>query len=114
ILPSGPGERKVVLATSIAETSLTIEAVRVVIDGGLSRAPPSSPPPGRGSLETVRVSRASADQRRGRAGRVAPGVCYRLWGEHEQHHLVAHSSPEILEADPASRALELAAFGGGD
>jgi len=111
ILPSGPGERKVVLATSIAETSLTIEGVRVVIDGGLSRVPRFSPRTGMASLETVRVSRASADQRRGRAGRVAPGVCYRLWGEHEQHHLVAHSSPEILEADLAPLALELAAFG---
>jgi len=111
ILPSGPGERKVVLATSIAETSLTIEGVRVVIDGGLSRVPRFSPRTGMASLETVRVSRASADQRRGRAGRVAPGVCYRLRGEHEQHHLVAHSSPEILEADLAPLALELAAFG---
>jgi len=111
ILPSAPGHRKVVLATSIAETSLTIEGVRVVIDGGLSRVPRFSPRTGMTSLETVRVSRASADQRRGRAGRIAPGVCYRLWGEHEQHHLVAQSSPEILEADLAPLALELAAFG---
>jgi ATP-dependent helicase HrpB len=114
ILPSVPDERKVVLATSIAETSLTIEGVRVVIDCGLSRVPRFSPRTGMTSLETVRVSRASADQRRGRAGRVAPGVCYRLWGEHEQHHLVAHASPEILEADLAPLALELAAFGVGD
>jgi ATP-dependent helicase HrpB len=111
ILPSASGERKVVLATSIAETSLTIEGVRVVIDGGLSRVPRFSPRTGMTSLETVRVSLASADQRRGRAGRLAPGVCYRLWGEHEQHHLVAHASPEILEADLAPLALELAAFG---
>ena len=111
ILPSTPGERKVVLATSIAETSLTIEGVRVVVDCGLSRVPRFSPRTGMTSLETVRVSRASADQRRGRAGRVAPGICYRLWGEHEQHHLVAHTSPEILEADLAPLALELAAFG---
>jgi ATP-dependent helicase HrpB len=111
ILPSASGERKVVLATSIAETSLTIEGVRVVIDSGLSRVPRFSPRTGMTSLETVRVSRASADQRRGRAGRVAPGICYRLWGEHEQHHLVAHASPEILEADLAPLALELAAFG---
>ena len=111
ILPSAPGERKVVLATSIAETSLTIEGVRVVIDCGLSRVPRFSPRTGMTSLETVRVSLASADQRRGRAGRVAPGVCYRLWDEHEQHHLVAHTSPEILEADLAPVALELAAFG---
>ena len=114
ILPSPAGERKVVLATSIAETSLTIEGVRVVIDSGLSRVPRFSPRTGMTSLATVRVSRASADQRRGRAGRVAPGVCYRLWAEHEQHHLVAHASPEILEADLAPLALELAAFGVGD
>ena len=111
ILPSAPGERKVVLATSIAETSLTIEGVRVVIDSGLSRVPRFSPRTGMTRLETVRVSQASADQRRGRAGRVAPGVCYRLWGEHEQHHLVAHAAPEILEADLAPVALELAAAG---
>jgi len=111
ILPSPAGERKVVLATSIAETSLTIEGVRVVVDSGLSRVPRFSPRTGMTSLATVRVSRASADQRRGRAGRVAAGVCYRLWAEHEQHHLVAHSSPEILEADLAPLALELAAFG---
>ncbi len=111
ILPSPAGERKVVLATSIAETSLTIEGVRVVVDSGLSRVPRFSPRTGMTSLTTVRVSRASADQRRGRAGRVAPGVCYRLWAEREQHHLVAYSSPEILEADLAPLALELAAFG---
>jgi ATP-dependent helicase HrpB len=111
ILPSAVGERKVVLATSIAETSLTIEGVRVVIDSGLSRVPRFSPRTGMTRLETVRVSLASADQRRGRAGRVAPGVCYRLWAEHEQHHLVAHAAPEILEADLAPVALELAAAG---
>jgi ATP-dependent helicase HrpB len=97
ILPSPPGSRKVVLATSIAETSLTIEGVRVVIDSGLSRVPRFSPRTGMTRLETVRVSQASADQRRGRAGRLTAGVCYRLWAEHEQHHLVAHATPEILE-----------------
>jgi ATP-dependent helicase HrpB len=111
ILPSSGGERKVVLATSIAETSLTIEGVRVVIDSGLSRVPRFSPRTGMTRLETVRVSQASADQRRGRAGRVAPGVCYRLWAEHEQHHLVAYAAPEILEADLAPLVLELAANG---
>ena len=111
ILPSVPGRRKVVLATSIAETSLTIEGVRVVIDSGLSRVPRFSPRTGMTSLETVRVSQASADQRRGRAGRITAGVCYRLWAEHEQHLLVAHSTPEILEADLAPVALELAAAG---
>ncbi|HEX6051356.1 MAG TPA: ATP-dependent helicase HrpB [Gemmatimonadaceae bacterium] len=111
ILPSAPGERKIVLATSIAETSLTIEGVRVVIDAGLARVPRFSPRTGMTRLETVRVSRASADQRRGRAGRVAPGVCYRLWPEHEQHSLLDHSTPAILEADLAPVALELSAAG---
>lgn len=114
IRPSPPGRRKVVLATSIAETSLTIEGVRVVIDSGLSRVPRFSPRTGMTRLETVRVSQASADQRRGRAGRVTSGVCYRLWAEHEHHHLVAHSTPEILEADLAPVALELAAAGVAD
>ena len=114
ILPSAPGERKVVLATSIAETSLTIEGVRVVVDSGLTRVPRFSPRTGMTRLETIRVSRASADQRRGRAGRLASGVCYRLWPEHEQHHLLAHSTPEVLEADLAPVALELAAAGVSD
>jgi ATP-dependent helicase HrpB len=111
IRPSPAGQRKVVLATSIAETSLTIEGVRVVVDCGLSRVPRFSPRTGMTRLETVRVSQASADQRRGRAGRVTSGICYRLWAEHEQHHLVAHSSPEILDADLAPVALELAVAG---
>ena len=111
ILPSPTGSRKVVLATSIAETSLTIEGVRVVIDSGLARVPRFSPRSGMTRLETVRVSRASADQRRGRAGRVAPGVCYRLWSEVEDAHLLARATPEILEADLAPLALELAAAG---
>ena len=111
ILPSAPGDRKVVLATSIAETSLTIEGVRIVIDSGLARVPKFSPRTGMTRLETIRVSRASADQRRGRAGRVAPGVCYRLWAEHEHHSLLAYSTPEILEADLAPVALELLAAG---
>jgi ATP-dependent helicase HrpB len=101
------GTRKVVLATSIAETSLTIEGVRVVVDSGLSRVPRFSPRSGMTRLETVRVSRASADQRRGRAGRVGPGVCYRLWSAFEERHLAAQSIPEILEADLAPLALEL-------
>ncbi|MBD0320760.1 MAG: ATP-dependent helicase HrpB, partial [Gemmatimonadetes bacterium] len=109
--PSRPGERKVVLATSIAETSLTIEGVRVVVDGGWMRVPRFAPRTGMTRLETVRVTRASADQRRGRAGRVGPGVCYRLWTEGEQAALVPHGVPEILEADLAPLALELAAWG---
>lgn len=111
ILPSAPGRRKVVLATSIAETSLTIEGVRVVVDSGLARVPRFSPRTGMTRLETVRVSRAAADQRRGRAGRVARGVCYRLWSETEDAHLLARAAPEILEADLAPLALELAAAG---
>ena len=114
IAPSPPGRRKVVLATSIAETSLTIEGVRVVIDSGLSRVPKFSPRTGMTRLETVRVSRASADQRRGRAGRVSAGVCYRLWAEHDQHQLLADAPPEILEADLAPLALELAVAGVSD
>jgi ATP-dependent helicase HrpB len=105
-----PGaDRRVVLATSIAETSLTIPGVRVVIDAGLSRRPRFSPRSGMTRLETVRVSRASADQRRGRAGRTAPGVCYRMWNEHEE--LLPAAPPEILEADLAPLALDLAAAG---
>ena len=112
VLASTPsGRRKVVLATSIAETSLTIDGVRVVVDSGLSRVPRYSPGSGMTRLETVRVSRASADQRRGRAGRTAPGVCYRLWAEHEEHHLVAQSRPAILETDLAGLVLDLAVAG---
>ncbi|MBX6332371.1 MAG: ATP-dependent helicase HrpB [Gemmatimonadaceae bacterium] len=111
IAPSAPGARKVVLATSIAETSLTIEGVRVVIDSGLARVPRFSPRTGMTRLETVRVSRASAEQRRGRAGRVAPGVCYRLWPEQEQQHLLPRAAPEILDADLAPLVLELAVGG---
>ena len=111
IAPAVPGRRKIVLATSIAETSLTIEGVRVVIDSGWSRVPRFSPRTGMTRLETVRVSRASADQRRGRAGRTASGVCYRLWDEHEESHLVARARPEIMEADLAPLALDLAVAG---
>lgn len=105
------GMRKVAIATSIAETSLTIQDVRVVVDSGLARVPRFSPRTGLTRLETVRVSLASAEQRRGRAGRVAPGVCYRLWSEIEQSQLVPRAAPEILEADLAPLALELAAAG---
>ena len=114
ILPSAPGDRKVVLATSIAETSLTIEGVRVVVDSGLSRVPRYSPRTGMTRLATVRVSAASAEQRRGRAGRLAPGVCYRLWSAQEHAALPARSTPEILEADLAPLALDLAAVGAAD
>jgi ATP-dependent helicase HrpB len=114
IRPSPPGRRKVVLATSIAETSLTIEGVRVVVDSGLARVPRYSPRTGMTRLATVRVSRASADQRRGRAGRLGPGVCYRLWAAHEDHQLLPRATPEILDADLAALALELAASGVSD
>ncbi len=111
IAPGPPGMRKVVLATSIAETSLTIEGVRVVIDAGLVRVPRFSSRSGMTRLETVRISRASAEQRRGRAGRLGPGICYRLWSEGEHAHLAPFATPEILEADLAPVALELAAVG---
>jgi ATP-dependent helicase HrpB len=109
--PDPRGRRKIVLATSIAETSLTIEGIRVVIDAGWSRVPRFSPRSGMTRLETVRVSRASADQRRGRAGRLGPGVCYRLWNEHDTHALLAAAPPEIATADLAPLALDLAAAG---
>ena len=112
--PSPPGRRKVVLSTSIAETSLTIEGVRIVIDSGQMRLPRFSPRSGMTRLETVKVSQASADQRRGRAGRLEPGVCYRLWTEEAQRGLLPFTAPEILDADLAPLALELAAWGVGD
>lgn len=112
--PAAPGERKVVLATNIAETSLTIEGIRVVIDSGLERRSRFDPPSGMSRLATVRCSRASADQRRGRAGRLGPGVCIRLWSEGEHASLAAHSAPEILETDLAPLALELAEWGVSD
>ena len=114
IAPSPQGRRKVVLATSIAETSLTIEGVRIVIDCGLSRVPRYEPDVGLTRLETVRVSRASADQRRGRAGRTEPGVCYRLWDEPQTASLAASSTPEILAADLSSLVLDLAHWGVSD
>ncbi|MBD2871180.1 ATP-dependent helicase HrpB [Paenibacillus arenilitoris] len=111
VAPCAKGERKVVLATSIAESSLTVEGVTVVVDCGLMRVPRFSPRTGMSRLETVPVSRASADQRRGRAGRLAPGVCYRLWPEREHPYLPEQSAPEMLEADLAPLALELAVWG---
>ena len=111
IAPAPTGTRKVVLATSIAETSLTIEGIRVVVDGGLSRGPRFSPRTGMTRLATTRVTRASADQRRGRAGRLGPGVCYRLWSAHDEAGLVPFNTPEILASDLAPLALDLAAAG---
>jgi ATP-dependent helicase HrpB len=114
LAPSPPGRRKVVLATSIAETSLTIDGVRVVVDSGLMRIPRFSPRTGMSRLETVRVTRAAADQRCGRAGRSAPGSCYRLWTKAEDAGLVPHRVPEILESDLTPLALELAVWGVAD
>jgi ATP-dependent helicase HrpB len=111
IQPAPKGKRKVVLATSIAETSLTIEGVRVVIDSGLSRVPRYEPDIALTRLETVRVSRAAADQRRGRAGRIEPGVCYRLWDEAQTASLEPYTKPEILAADLSSLVLDLAHWG---
>jgi ATP-dependent helicase HrpB len=114
ISPAPAGRRKLVLATSIAETSLTIEGVRVVIDSGLARVPRYEPDVGLTRLETVRVSRAAADQRRGRAGRTEPGVCYRLWDEPQTGSLEPYTRPEILSADLSSFVLDLAQWGAGD
>ena len=114
IAPAPEGRRKVVLATSIAETSLTIQGVRVVIDCGLARVPRFDPSSGLVRLETVRVTRAAADQRRGRAGRTQPGVCYRLWDEAETRSLIAFNRPEILETDLSGLALDLARWGARD
>ncbi|HZG14435.1 MAG TPA: ATP-dependent helicase HrpB [Candidatus Bathyarchaeia archaeon] len=111
IAPSPRGTRKIVLATSIAESSLTVAGIGIVIDSGLMRVPRYSPRTGMSHLETIRVSRASADQRRGRAGRLGPGVCYRLWTEQEDRHLAARSQPEIMDADLTPLALELAVWG---
>lgn len=111
LLPDAGGARKVILATSIAETSLTIEGVKVVIDSGYSRVPRYDVRSGLTRLETVRVTRDAADQRAGRAGRLGPGVCYRLWAEATQHHLQATRKPEIEEADLAPLMLELFNWG---
>jgi ATP-dependent helicase HrpB len=114
IAPPPRGHRKVVLATSIAETSLTIEGVRIVVDSGLARVPRYEPDIGLTRLETVRASRAAVDQRRGRAGRTEPGVCYRLWDEPQTASLAAYTQPEILSADLSSLVLDLAQWGVSD
>lgn len=111
IRPAVPGRRKIVLATSIAETSITIEGVRIVVDSGLARVPRYEPDLGISRLETVRVSRASADQRRGRAGRTEPGIAIRLWDEPQDQGLLPFNRPEILETDLASFRLDCAAWG---
>jgi len=114
VSPARPGRRKVVLATSIAETSLTIEGVRIVVDSGLARVPHYEPGLGLTRLVTARASRASVDQRRGRAGRTEPGVCWRLWSEAATGALEPFGRPEILAADLAGLVLDCAAWGVAD
>jgi ATP-dependent helicase HrpB len=114
IAPAPKGQRKVVLATSIAETSLTIEGVRIVVDSGMARVPRYEPDIGLTRLETMRASRAAVDQRRGRAGRTEPGVCYRLWDEPQTASLAPYTQPEILSADLSSLVLDLAQWGVND
>ena len=114
IQPAPKGQRKVVLATSIAETSLTIEGVRIVVDCGLARVPRYEPDIGLTRLETVRASRAAVDQRRGRAGRTEPGISYRLWDEPQTASLPAYTQPEILSADLSTLLLDCAQWGVGD
>jgi len=114
LAPSPPGRRRVVLSTDIAETSLTVDGVRVVVDSGLAREPRFDARSGLTRLTTVSASRASAEQRAGRAGRTEPGAAYRLWSKIEHGTRVRHRSPEITQADLAGFALELAAWGGGD
>jgi ATP-dependent helicase HrpB len=111
VQPAPPGRRKVVLATSIAETSLTIEGIRIVVDSGYRRAPAYEPSTGLTMLETRRVSRAAADQRRGRAGRTEPGTCFRLWNEGQNAALEPFDRPEILETDLCGLVLDLASWG---
>ena len=114
IAPSRPGQRKIVLATPIAETSLTIEGVRIVVDSGLCRKMVFDDRTGLSHLETVRISQDMATQRRGRAGRVAEGICYRLWTRTSNHLMQEQRKPEIEEADLAAMVLDIAAFGESD
>ncbi len=111
LTPAPKGIRKVILATSVAETSLTIDGVRIVMDSGVARSARFDPRRGMSGLVTTPVSKATADQRRGRAGRQAPGVCYRLWTEHQHAHLPDFPSPEIRTADLAQFVLDLARWG---
>jgi ATP-dependent helicase HrpB len=114
LAPAPAGQRKIVLTTSIAETSLTIEGVRVVVDSGLRRYAEFDPATGMSHLVTTKVSQAAADQRRGRAGRLSSGHCYRLWSEGTQGSLAPQTAPEILHADLAPLALELSCWGAVD
>lgn len=112
--PAPPGRRKIILATNIAQTSLTVEGVTTVVDSGLARVARYDLGAGANGLQTERISRASAEQRAGRAGRLGPGVCYRLWSAEQHGRLPAHDEPEILTADIGRFALELAAWGVAD
>jgi ATP-dependent helicase HrpB len=114
IAPAGPGRRKIVLASAIAETSLTIEGIRLVVDSGLARVARYEPDVGITRLETVRVSQSGADQRRGRAGRTGPGLCFRLWEAAGTAALEPFARPEILSADLSGLLLDLAHWGVGD
>lgn len=114
IMPDRQGRRKVVLATSIAETSLTIEGVRIVVDSGFGRTLKFNPNTGLSSLETVSISKDMADQRAGRAGRLSPGVCYRMWSKATHDRLADHRTPEIAEADLTSLVLDMAVWGVSD
>jgi ATP-dependent helicase HrpB len=111
IIPDRKGRRKVVLATSIAETSLTIEGIKIVVDTGFGRVSKFDPRSGLSRLETIRVAQDSADQRAGRAGRLSPGVCYRMWANANHQKRAAHRTPEILEADLAPLVLDMARWG---
>lgn len=111
IMPDRNGTRKIVLATSIAETSLTIEGIKVVVDSGFGRTSKFDPKSGLSRLETVQISKDSADQRAGRAGRLSPGTCYRMWSQATHHRKADHRTPEILEADLADLLLDLAQWG---
>ncbi|WOK08813.1 ATP-dependent helicase HrpB [Imperialibacter roseus] len=111
IMPGNDGRRKAVLATSIAETSLTIEGIKVVVDTGYGRTSKFDPRSGLSRLETVQISRDSADQRAGRAGRLSPGTCYRMWSKATQERLKPHRTPEIMEADLANLVLDMAQWG---
>jgi len=111
IVPDKDGKRKIVLATSIAETSLTIEGIKIVVDSGYSRTSRFDPGSGLSHLETIRISKDSADQRAGRAGRLAPGTCYRMWTRATQERMPEHRIPEILEADLSSMVLDIAEWG---
>ena len=111
IMPNKNGKRKVVLATSIAETSLTIEGVKIVIDSGFARVSKFDPKSGLSRLETVQITKDSADQRAGRAGRLSAGVCYRMWTKANQERMIEHRIPEIMEADLAALVLDMAKWG---